>query len=191
MIGVYVANVCENGDISGIYPDERRKQIEKVSNPQLKLQKISSWKLLKKAVRDCFGYAFEELNFTLDGNGKWTCDKFCFSLSHTAGQVAVAVSDKPVGVDIESLSAFEKRRAEKLAQRILCAEEKTEDGAELLKLWTKKESIFKCLGGGAYIPRKIRTAEYPVRTLEYGGYVVSVCGNKEDLADLTIKDYKL
>lgn len=191
MTGVYVANVCENGDISGIYPDERRKQIENVSNPQLKLQKISSWKLLEKAVRDIFGYALEDLNFALDGNGKWTCDKLHFSLSHSNGKVAVAVSDKPVGVDIESLSAFEKRRAEKLAERIFCADEKAEDDAELLKLWTKKESIYKCFGGGAFAPNKIRTAEYPVRTLQYGGYFVSVCGNKEDLSDITIKDYKL
>ena len=106
MIGVYVANVCENGDKQGIYPDERAKEIDKVSNPQLKLQKISSWKLLEKAVCDCFGFSFTELNFALDGNGKWTCDKFYFSLSHTNDKVAVAVSDGPVGVDIESLSAF-------------------------------------------------------------------------------------
>lgn len=191
MISVYVAGVCENGDIRAIYPGERAKEIQSVTNPQLKLQKISSWKLLEKAVADSFGYRLNELNLSRNANGKWTCDKLFFSLSHTAGQVAVAVSDKPVGVDIESFSAFEKRNVEKLADRILCDNERLTDNAEILRLWTKKESIFKCFGGEVFSPDKIHTADYPVRTVEYGGYCVSVCGNYEDLTDLTIKNYKL
>lgn len=191
MIALYVADTCEKCDISGIYPGERREYIAKVTNPQLKIQRISSWKLLGRAVRESFGFSLRELNFSLDESGKWTCDKLYFSLAHTDGKVAVAVSDKPVGVDIESFSAFEKRRIKPLSDKILCGGETAINNAELLKLWTQKESIFKCVGEGAFLPNKIHTAEYPVRTFENGDYCISVCGSGEDLADVNINILKL
>lgn len=187
MIALYVADVPEKCDICGIYPCERREYIEKVKNPQLKIQKISSWKLLEHAVRESFGYSLSDLKFSLDENGKWSCDKLYFSLAHTAEKVAVAVSDEPVGVDIE----LGNRRIEPLSNKILCAEETAINCAELLALWTQKESIFKCFGGGAFLPNKIHTAEYPVRTFEKDGYCISVCGNREDLSDAAIKFLKL
>ncbi len=191
MIAVYVADTPEKCDTVGIYPDERREYIEKVTHPQLKNQKISSWKLLARAVRESFGYSLNELNFSLDENGKWTCDKLHFSLAHTDGKVAVAVSDKPVGVDIESFSAFEIRRTKQLSRKILCGEETALNSSELLALWTQKESIFKCVGGKAFSPNAIHTAEYPVRTFENGDYCISVCGSREDLADAAINILKL
>ena len=177
MIGVYVANISKNCDSCGIYPDERAKAIEKVKNPQLKIQKINSWKLLEKAVRDSFGYELNELDFTLNDSGKWTCDKLYFSLSHTSEQVAAAVSDKPVGVDIESYFSFERRHSQRLADRILCGEERAADSSELARLWTAKESIFKCVGGKTFSPDKICVENFPVRSFDDGDYCISVCGS--------------
>ena len=191
MIAVYVADGPEKCDICGIYPTERREYIAKVTHPQLQIQKISSWKLLERAVRDSFGYSLSDLNFSLDESGKWSCDKLYFSLAHTVGKVAVAVSDKPVGVDIESISSFEKRRVKQLAGKILCDGETALNSAELLKLWTQKESIFKCYGGKVFSPNAIHTAEYPVRTFENVEYCVSVCGSREDLAEVDINIMKL
>lgn len=191
MIAVYVADIPEKCDTCGIYPAERREYIAKVTNAQLQIQKTSSWKLLEHAVRESFGYSLNDLKFSLDESGKWSCDKLYFSLAHTAEKVAVAVSDKPVGVDIESFSAFENRRTKQLSGKILCEEEKALSNAELLKLWTQKESIFKCFGGKAFIPNAIHTAEFPVRTFESGDYCVSVCGSSEDLADVAINMHKL
>ncbi len=182
MIAVYVSELCINCESRAIYPDERRKEIENVTNRELKIQKISSWKLLECAVKDCFGYDFDKLSFSKNANGKWTCGKLCFSLSHTAGRVAVAVSDKPVGVDIEGIAAFEKRCEKSpeflrsFAKKILCEGESFTSVYDLLKVWTAKESIFKFIGGGAFAPDKIRVADYPVSTLNCGGYCVSVCG---------------
>ena len=191
MIALYIASVCDGLDSRDIYPEQRRKEIESVSNGQLKMQKISSWKLLEKAVKNCFGLAFSNLQFAKNEYGKWECDKLQFSLSHTNEMVAVALSDKPVGVDIESVENFNKRDTKNLAKKIFCTGENAQDNAELLKLWTGKESIYKYKGGGVFSPNKIRVSDYPVKTIEYGGYYISVCGDKDDLSDICIKNLKL
>ena len=191
MIALYIAPVCDKSDSRDIYPDLRKQEIESVSNERLKMQKLSSWLLLEKAVFNSFGLAMSELNFTKNEYGKWECDKLHFSLSHTQDAVAVALSDKPVGVDIESLENFNKRDTEKLAKKILCSGESAADDLQLLKLWTQKESIYKYLGNGAFVPNKICAKEHPVRTFLHDGYIVSVCGDKYDLADICIKNLKL
>ena len=191
MISLYIASVCDSLDSREIYPELRRKEIEGVSSEQLKMQKLSSWKLLEKALSDSFGYTMQELKFCKNSYGKWECDRVYFSLSHTQEMVAVALSDKPVGVDIENARAFEKRRVEKLSKKILCAGENAKGSSDLLKFWTQKESIYKCFGGSSFVPDKIRVEEYPVHTTEYGEYLLSVCGDKYDLADICLKILKL
>jgi len=191
MIGVYLADECKNCFNGVIYPDERAEEIDKVKNTKLKKQKISSWKLLGVAVRDCFGYDVKQLNFKKTENGKWICDKLCFSLAHTDGQVAVALSDKSVGVDIESFDAFKNRNAKRLSSKILCNGEKADSESELIALWTGKESVFKREGSGAFTPDKIRVADYTVRTFENGGYCVSVCSDDKELDNITINKIKL
>ena len=191
MIAVYIASVLKAGDSRGIYPKLRRSEIEGVSDVQLKQQKISSWKLLEKAIADSFGYTMRELNFTKNGYGKWECDKVCFSISHTKDAVAVAISDTPVGVDMESVEAFDKRHTEKLCEKILCPGESVADNLQLLKLWTQKESIYKYLGSGAFVPNKICAKEHPVHTFLHDGYTVSVCGDKYDFPDICIKTLEI
>ena len=78
-----------------------------------------------------------------------------FSISHTSGQVGVALSDRgPIGLDIESL----ERRIEplELGRRTMTGAELSVlqrlDGRALteafLRLWTLKESYIKAIGTG-------------------------------------------
>lgn len=191
MIKVYIADVSENCLNAAIYPDERAEEIRKVTNAELKKQKISCWKLLEAALCDCTEYGVKQLNFKKSESGKWICDKLCFSLAHTDGQVAVALSDKSVGVDIESFDAFKNRNAKRLSSKILCNGEKADSEGELIAFWTQKESIYKREGSGAFIPDKIRVADYTVRTFENGGYCVSVCSDDQELDTITINKIKL
>lgn len=66
-----------------------------------------------------------------------------FSLSHSGTWAVCAVSDRPVGVDIECL-----RSMEKVAR--LFPEAKTDD--DVLRLWTAKEAYLKLLGRGLTVP---------------------------------------
>ena len=188
MIAIYLAETSKNCASAHIYPDERAKYIVNASDKRVKIQRYSVWKLLELAVRDCYNLSLEELKFSLGNNGKWSCDKLHFSLSHCDGTVAVALSDSSVGVDIESCSSFEKRCknspsfVQSFAQKILAKDEECATNGDLLKLWTGKESIYKFAGGNAFAPDKLRVADYPVSAYGYGDFCISVCGLSSDRA---------
>ena len=65
-----------------------------------------------------------------------------FSITHTNGLIACAVSDVPVGIDAEPLV---RSISEKLRSRILAKEERTDD---LLCTWVQKEAYLKLTGDG-------------------------------------------
>lgn len=180
---VYIAEIPERDEFSPVYPLERQEEIERYSNPKVKREKYFVWKLLEFALSDSFGIDMTELDIKKNENGKWTADKIYFSLSHTGGAVAVAVSNKNVGVDVEAV----RRQRAGLEERILTPAELCElaelDGdasAEyVIKRWSQKESIFKTLDRKAFIPTSIAADEFSVRTekIELSGqtYMLSVC----------------
>jgi 4'-phosphopantetheinyl transferase len=64
--------------------------------------------------------------------------------------VACAVSDRPVGIDIEHLRPFNKELAtyvlnEDQLEQVL---QSTDPAVEFLKFWTQKESLLKLTGEG-------------------------------------------
>lgn len=70
-----------------------------------------------------------------------------FSISHTNGCVGVAVSDRVIGLDIESVRPFNK----KLAERHFTNEEIDYikgDNVRYIICWTLKEAILKATGQG-------------------------------------------
>jgi 4'-phosphopantetheinyl transferase len=76
------------------------------------------------------------------------------SISHSGDRVVLAVSDVPVGVDVERLDR--KVDSTRLAKRVLLPEER--DGIEtpldFLRAWTRKEAVVKATGEGtSVLPR--------------------------------------
>ena len=73
-----------------------------------------------------------------------------FSISHCRNAIAVAVGDRPVGVDVESF----RHPGDALLRRTMNPDEQVqvieaEDSAEAFtRLWTQKEAVFKLLGTG-------------------------------------------
>ena len=112
--------------------------------------------------------SIKTLNFSKQDGGKWICDKCSFSLSHTEGALAVAVSRAPVGVDIEPIS----KDVSHIAERFLTDEEYSayitaegDKNEQLLKVWTKKESLFKKSGGKALMPKTLNTLDSTKKTV--------------------------
>ena len=74
-----------------------------------------------------------------------------FSISHSGGLCAVALSDSPVGVDLQSLDFAEKiGDTDKFARRFFAPDEyaefsKTPSPQKLCELWTRKEALCKLL----------------------------------------------
>lgn len=162
---VYFSRIPQDISVSEVFPPERNEEIAGVGNEQLRLEKYWSWKTLEYALFRSFGYRLCDLKFSKSKNGKWTCDKCFFSISHSGGYVAVAVSNTEIGIDIEELSAFRKKcNGEELfgrmRSRIVSKREPSpQTDEELLKLWTKKESLFKRRAKRSFDPLRIRSTE--------------------------------
>ena len=111
-----------------------------------------------------------------------------FSISHSDGRVMVALSDRPVGCDVERIAPVQAEvLAEGLAPDERTAVEALADGRErdqaFCRLWTRKESYVKACGCGfSCDPKTISTLQDVVRTdfafqdFEYeDGYMGCVC----------------
>ena len=73
-----------------------------------------------------------------------------FSISHCKAGIAVAISENPIGIDIESIRTFKpdlmrKTMNEDEQQRIL---KSTRPDVEFIRLWTQKEALLKLQGTG-------------------------------------------
>ena len=122
-----------------------------------------------------------------------------FNLSHSNTQVLAAVSDAPVGCDIERVKPIDLKLARRFFHEdeyaaIACAP--TEEQTRLFfRFWTLKESYMKCSGAGFRMPLDsfcIRLGETPaveaaggetVRFREYDmlpGYCAAVCTESPD-----------
>ena len=192
---VYTAIIPDRDVTESVYPPLRQAEIDRCSSERVKREKYYVWRLLEYAISRELGEDMKNIRFEKNERGRWFSDKLFFSLSHTDRIVAVAVSDRPVGVDIEAV----RRHREGLERHILTESEMTElreldDGKAweyIIKRWTQKESIFKLGDRPAFEPTKIETANFPVvtRCVEYqfGKYMLSVCS--EDVENLRFEAY--
>lgn len=185
---VLYSPICENTDIGGIFPQERKTEIQSLGSDKSRCEKYTVWQLLKYGAESFLNLKFDNLQFTKTDNGKWICPEFEFSLSHTDGLACAVLSHHPVGVDTEQIRPLSDR----LSHRILTERERgeyeglaePEKGTYLLDRWVRKESIFKRSGGKALLPGRIETdMHYTVtKTVTAGGrkYLLSVCTDKTD-----------
>ena len=73
-----------------------------------------------------------------------------FNISHSGQFVACAVSDRPIGVDIQIIISYRRDVAKRVfnPEELLQIEASPDRSAEFTKLWTQKEAYLKMLGIG-------------------------------------------
>lgn len=140
-----------------------------------------AWPLLAAAVRLCWGW--EELPpversprgkplFAGDA-GRW------FSLSHSGGLALCALSDAPVGVDVEVV----RPRRPGLPAYVLSEVEREEfDGSweDFYRLWTRKESWCKREDAPLFPPREVPVPPpCPHKSYAGEGWRAAVCCEDE------------
>ena len=162
----------------GIYPPQREAYILQTANPQLQRQRYYVWLLLEYAVNTHLGKNLPQLQLTVDSHGKWHSPLIHFSLSHSDNAVAVALSDSPVGVDIQRPILDENKKTHILAPDEYPIFQKAEDkSAFLTELWTKKESLFKISNSARFNPKtnSVQGLSLDTRWVELAGkrYVLS------------------
>lgn len=172
----------------------RNKEIMATKNPAQKMGKYYAWLILEFAIAESFGVEVSTLDFKKGSDGRWFCDGIEFSISHTDGAVAVAISKAPVGVDIE---AIDEKNRDGVAKKYLSATEFCEyvslDGKDkneyFLSKWTGKEAYFKSLHMREFHPSKIQPAKDELTTdfviLSDRKYVVSVASKSRNIVFFT------
>ncbi len=162
-------------------PVEREKSLKGISNESVLREKRLSWDLLDFAIKQSFDFDTKEICFKEQRNGKWTCDKLHFSMTHSQGAVAVAVSNSPCGVDMENINAFLQKCTDEAFAQAFCKKIgcNSTDSTDLLKCWTAKECVYKASGEGSFSPRNTDVANSGVRYIQVGDYIVAfVCKNE-------------
>lgn len=109
-------------------------------------------------------FNIDKLKYTIN---HWTYPGVFLSASHCQNNVIVAISKKPLGIDLEQIN--NPLLNIQMWKRIVTKEEKKKyhsnySKIKLLKLWTRKEAIYKMLGTKYFVPNKINTLDFNVKT---------------------------
>ena len=191
MLDIYLMQISGDIEIGAVYPPERQRTIDSANNPTVKRERYAVWRLFEHGVKRSLNKRLDEISPYLNEHGKWISDSCFFSLTHTACAVAVAISDKPVGIDIETVreidvKAFSKRFLTDREYLEVMQSDCKRDA--LIALWTKKESVYKMLGIPPFNPSKIETSEYRVFTyseqFEGGCIYLSVCSEGTEKSEV-------
>ena len=188
---IYFSIIPNEIEYEELKPIARNVEVASVDNENLKKSKYWAWKTLEYALFRSFGYKIQDLDIVKTKSGKWVSKKCFFSISHSKNTVAVVVSNQETGIDLEECLSFynkvgEDKTYQAFAKKIVSSKETfPQDKTELLKLWTKKECLFKASRKNTFAPNKVCTANEHISTFQiaYEGndYMVSVIGKEKSI----------
>lgn len=196
MVSVYIADVSGLNIDSAIsrVTEYRRSKALRLPTDEKKRQSLGAELLLYGAING--GEAFE---YQIGENGKPFLDgSQSFSLSHCGDYAVCAVSDSPIGVDIERKREGSASLARRFFTDSECRliEESPDRDDKFCELWVIKESYIKALGTGLNTPLSSFTAaekiaEYSTSHFVYMGYHIAVCMKAPKLGEITVYDKKI
>lgn len=175
---VYLAPLPDGEPTAPVFPPARWQSICECKSERVRREKYHVWKLLEYALRDRYGKELKDLQFSC-ANGKWACDLCHFSLSHSHGVLGVAVSDFPVGIDVEKIT----EPTDALMRKLFTEDElqryhgmpKSKKTEFFTRLWTRKESLFKQAGGAGFFTTEASGyTQETVHSFHGENYVLSV-----------------
>lgn len=147
-----------------ILPPERLEKLDRFCNEKKAEKYLLSSAFLQYVLSGALGTFPQEISYIYGEYGKpeilykedYKGRRFDFNLSHSGRYAVLAVSDHPVGIDVERLKmgrlAVAKRFfCEEEYEEILNAPEQARDSF-FLKYWTMKEAYVKRTGKGLYMP---------------------------------------
>jgi 4'-phosphopantetheinyl transferase len=180
--------------LAAVLDDAEHARVERLRFEQLRRRFVVAHALVRLVLQERVG---GEVRFVLGEHGKPALAEggVHFNLSHAGGRALLAVSDQPVGVDIEQLRPLSNLDA--MAERVMspaerCAYEEAADRTQsFFDLWVRKEAVLKATGEG--ISRDLRaldvaTCGLGVVPLDVGdGYAAAVAS----LGDVDVRSRPL
>lgn len=136
--------------------DSKKEKTEKYRFSADKKLSVAGDMLARKMISEKCRISQEEILFSVHNNGKpyvLNCD-IHFSISHSGSLAVCAISDKPIGADIEFMAENDFSAAEIFAtdkEKAYIFDESisdTERKERFYSVWTYKESYSKMLGAG-------------------------------------------
>ena len=132
--------------------DQRREQAVRFKHELGQRLCVLAYRLLKQGLNEVYGIE-ENPIFENNEHGKPSIlghPEICFNLSHCKEAAVCAISDWPVGVDVESVRSFNDSLVrytmnDEEVRQIETAEDRA---VAFIRLWTKKEAALKLIGTG-------------------------------------------
>lgn len=165
--------------------EQRREQALQYKHAFGQYACLKSYLMLQDLLREHYGIE-GDLLFTYNEYGKpmlKEVSNIYFSISHCKEAIAVAVADRPVGIDVETL----RMPSEALAEKVMDKGEKLRfdisDTPEdfFTAIWTAKEAVMKCRGTGIVMEElpeilyKVRDEMIIETTRPYPNIVCTLC----------------
>ena len=182
-------SLCTDAEVERmipLVPEPRRSQAHAFKHTFGRFACLKSYLMLDELLQKEFG--LETFRIETGEHGKpYLADypHVHFSISHCQKAIAVAVSDRPVGIDVESFRRF----GDGLLDKTMNGSEKAEILASanpeetFASYWTRKEAVFKLVGTGITDNlHGILTDTTMTDTIinPEKGYAASVAVNRED-----------
>lgn len=127
---------------------ENQKKYIIAKKEQKKRQSLSARALLQRLLSENFeNLSINKLIFNDNGAPILEGDKSLYvSLSHSENMVAAAVSDLPVGIDVEKIREISQKTASKVCSADEVSFVLVGDRADFFRVWTLKEAYVKAIG---------------------------------------------
>ena len=161
--------------------EQRREQALKFKHEQGQRLCVLAYQLLKQGLKDEYGIV-ENPVFDYNEHGKPTIvghPEICFNLSHCREAAICVLSDRPVGVDVESIREYKDSLVSyTMNKEEICQIESAENpAAAFIRLWTMKEATMKLIGTGISNDMKmvIDPQKYKYTTVDRQRYIYTIC----------------
>lgn len=167
---------AEDAALAALLPPERRARLG--TNPERRREPLCAYALLLAILERRLGWrTFPAMETAAAGKPFFPgVPQVYFSLSHTAGLVAAAVDDRPLGIDVEKLGPVPPRLGRRLTGWT------TEE--DFFRLWVRREARAKRTGRGILSmldhepPLEVGEGYWPLELLP--GFTAGLAGAEEN-----------
>ena len=161
--------------------DQRREQALKFKHEQGQRLCVLAYQLLKQGLRDEYGITDNPI-FEYNEHGKPSIvghPEIYFNFSHCKEAVACAISNNPIGIDVESIRELKDSLVNYTMNSDEISEINSSDdpASAFIRLWTMKEATMKLTGTGISNDMKavVDTTKYKYTTVDRQRYIYTVC----------------
>lgn len=160
---------------------EKRERILKQKIKQNADNMLIGENLAKVAIKKTFGVDIAKRKFAYTEYGKPYLPDYPdvhFNISHSGEYIVCAVSDKPVGIDIQKIGEYNSDVAKRVCneKELVQIENSLDKASEFTKLWTQKEAVLKMYGVGITSGNiKNCLDNHNIQSERIDDYWVSVC----------------